>query len=203
MNDAPLPHRGAPAAIARLSSAWRGYWPACLIFLAALAALWLMGRLPICACGTVKLWYSAAGTSETSQHLSDWYTLSHVIHGFLFYAAIRLVLRDWAPSSRFALAMAIECAWEVLENTSFIIDRYREVTVSWGYYGDSIVNSAGDILAMAAGFALAARLPVWATVVIGLFLELLAGYVIRDNLSLNILMLLWPLDSVRQWQMMN
>lgn len=160
-----------------------------------------MGRVPICTCGTIKFWYSVVGTAETSQHLTDWYTLSHIIHGFLFYAATWALLRRWPVGSRFAVAVAIEGAWEIFENTSLVIDRYREVTVSWGYYGDSIVNSAGDILAMALGFAVASRLPVWATVLIGVGFEFLAAYVIRDNLSLNILMLLWPVDMVKNWQM--
>lgn len=179
---------------------FRGYALAAAIFLATLLVLWLMGRLPICACGTVKLWYFETGTPEASQHLADWYTLSHIIHGFLFYAAIWFLFRHWSFGARLALAIAVEGAWEIIENTSFIIDRYREVTVSWGYYGDSIVNSAGDILFMVAGFVVASRLPVWATVLIAVFFELLAGYVIRDNLTLNVIMLLWPLDAIRNWQ---
>ena len=170
------------------------------IIAATAVTLWLFGRLPICACGTVKLWWGPTGGPETSQHLFDWYSLSHVIHGFLFYGATWLVLRRWSAVSRLPFAVAVECGWELLENSSFIIERYRSVTVSYGYYGDSIVNSMGDVAAMIAGFALAARLPVWLTVVLGVFFEILAAYVIRDNLTLNIIMLLWPVDALLKWQ---
>lgn len=172
-----------------------------LLAAATLLILWGMGRVPVCECGTVKLWYGANNTSETSQHITDWYTLSHVIHGFLFYAGAWLVLRNWSYGARLAVAVLIEGAWEVLENTPWIIERYRESTISLDYYGDSIINSAGDLAAMVLGFWLAARLPVWVTVALAIGFELLAAFVIRDNLSLNILMLLWPLDGVKAWQM--
>ncbi len=177
-----------------------GYAIAAALIAATAIALWQMGRLPVCACGTVKLWWGETGGPDTSQHLFDWYTLSHIIHGFLFYGAAWLVLRRWSLPARLSAAVAVECAWEILENSPIIIDRYRAVTVSWGYYGDSIVNSMGDVVSMIAGFALAARLPVWATVGLGVAFEILAAYVIRDNLILNVIMLLWPLDAILKWQ---
>jgi hypothetical protein len=170
--------------------------------LAAAAALILlaMGREPICECGYVKLWHGVTASSENSQHLSDWYSPSHVIHGFVFYGLAWLFLRRAPLGVRFVLAVCVEAGWEIIENTEFIIDRYREQTIALDYYGDSVLNSVADILFMAAGFLLAARLPVWATTAIAVALELFTGFMIRDNLTLNVVMLLWPLESIRAWQ---
>src|SRR5262245_61320625 len=181
-------------------STWTAAAAALSIVIAATVVLWLMGRVPICACGKVKLCHGIVNSSEDSQHLSDWYTFSHVIHGFGFYGLLWLVARRLPVRWRFVVAVLLEATWEVIENTPMVIDRYRAATIALDYYGDSIVNSISDIAAMMIGFALAYRLPVLVVVGLAIVMELVVGAIIRDNLTLNILMLLYPLDAVKQWQ---
>lgn len=182
------------------SQARRWLIGALVLFLAQIAILYVMGRIPICECGYIKLFEPGVNSPGNSQHIADWYTPSHIIHGFLFYGLGWLALRRVPMSARFSLAVLIEAAWEILENSPIIIDRYRSATMALGYNGDSILNSAMDTVSMALGFLLAARLPVWMTVVVAIFFELLTGYLIRDNLTLNVLMLIYPVDAVREWQ---
>jgi hypothetical protein len=162
--------------------------------------LYAMGRHPICACGYVKLWEGNAFGPGNSQHLADWYTPSHIIHGFIFYFFAWMLFRRASIAWRFAFAVFLEAAWEVVENTPLVIEYYRNNTASLGYVGDSIINSVLDVVWMALGFLVAWRAPVVVTVVLALAMEALAAYVIRDNLILNILMFIYPFESVKAWQ---
>jgi hypothetical protein len=170
-------------------------------FVAATATiLYTMGQPLICKCGYVKLWHGVVVSSENSQHLTDWYTPSHIIHGILFFGLFTLILRKASINVRLTLALILECAWEIVENTDMVINRYREATIALDYFGDSVINSSADILAMVVGFFLAARLPVWASVAIIIVFEATTTWLIRDGLALNILMLVWPIDAVKAWQ---
>jgi Protein of unknown function (DUF2585) len=178
----------------------RAAFAAILITGATAALLYLMGRPPLCTCGDIELWVGEVNSSRTSQMLSDWYSPSHIVHGFLFYGALSLAARKWPVERRFLAALTIEAAWEVIENTPMIINRYREATAALGYTGDSVLNSVSDIAMMGLGFLLARRFPVWVSVAVVLVLELVPLLVIRDNLTLNVWMLLAPNETIKTWQ---
>lgn len=171
-----------------------------LILIIHALVLYIMGRVPICKCGYIKFWHGITHSSENSQQLTDWYTFSHIIHGFFFYW---LALKLFPKSNiwfRAFIAILPEVAWEVIENTPLIINRYRTETLSLDYFGDSVINSVSDVIAMILGFWMAYKLPVWLTIALTIFMELFVLYFIRDNLTLNIIMLLYPLQAIKNWQ---
>lgn len=183
-------------------SSRRNLWLALALalFMGQIAILFAMDRLPICECGYVKLFEPGVNTPGNSQHLSDWYTPSHIIHGFLFYGLGWLLLRRAPLTAKLSLAVLIEAAWEIAENSPMVIDRYRTATMALGYSGDSILNSGMDTVFMTLGFLFAARMPVWVTVALAIAFELLTLVIIRDNLTLNVLMLVWPVEAIKVWQ---
>jgi hypothetical protein len=160
----------------------------------------IMGRRWWCECGTPHLFVNVDLSTHNSQHLLDPYTFSHVQHGLLLYALLFIIARRLSPAFRALVAIAVECVWEVLENTSWIIDRYRDSTAALDYYGDSIVNSVADIGACALGYGIAASLPVFGSVLGFVAIEVAMIFWIRDSLLLNVLMLCCPIEAIRRWQ---
>ncbi|HET6250369.1 MAG TPA: DUF2585 family protein [Tepidisphaeraceae bacterium] len=160
-----------------------------------------MGRSLLCKCGTIRLWVGDTNSAENSQQLFDWYSFTHITHGFILYWVFHLISRGkWSLGLCLVLAIFLEGSWEVLENSPFIIDRYRQ-TMAQGYLGDTVLNSMSDISCAIAGFALAAWLPAWVTVALAVIMEAALGYLIRDNLTLNVIMLIHPFQGIRHWQL--
>jgi len=171
-----------------------------IIVVAALILL-AIGRTPWCTCASIKLWCGDAWGPENSQQFTDPYTFTHITHGVLLYFLLQLVARRYSLATRGVLAVAAESGWEVLENTPLVIERYRAATMALGYYGDSVINSVGDILACVVGFLLASRLPPRVTVAMVIVLELTLTLWIHDSLMLNVVMLLYPIKAIRVWQL--
>jgi hypothetical protein len=179
----------------------RRAWILALVIAATAATIELsFGRHPICTCGTVELWVGARDSPKTSQMLFDWYSLSHIVHGLLFYGALWVVARRLPAEWRFVLATLVEASWEAIENTPFVINRYRATTAALGYSGDSVLNSMSDIAMMALGFLLARKLPVRAAIVLVVALEVIPLFAIRDNLTLNVWELIAPSKALEAWQ---
>jgi hypothetical protein len=159
-----------------------------------------MGHPLICRCGYIELWHGNPAGPETSQHLTDWYTYTHVIHGIGFYFVIWLIAPRLPFALQLALAFGLEAAWEIAENTPFVMERYRQSALARGYFGDSVVNSIFDTFATALGFALARTLPAWSSIVVVIGIELFLGYMIHDNFTLNIIQLIYPSEIISNWQ---
>src|SRR3989344_9104165 len=170
------------------------------IFLVQAIALYFFGQPSICECGYVKVWEGVVRSAGNSQHLFDWYTPSHIIHGLIFYGIFWYFFPKMSVWWRIALSIGLESAWEITENTPMVINHYGQQALAQGYIGDSILNSIMDTLAMVGGFFMAWKWPVWSVVLLGLGMELFVGYSIRDNLLLNIIGLIYPLEFINTWQ---
>jgi hypothetical protein len=164
-------------------------------------ALWAEGRLFLCACGEFQLWIGDTCSSRNSQQLFDPYSFTHILHGFLLFWLITLVFRRLSPRWQLSLAAILEALWEVLENTNFVIDRYRSQTAALGYTGDTVINSLGDLSCAIAGFLIARRLGWRRSLIAFLVVELILFLWIRDSLLLQILMLVYPVNALKAWQM--
>lgn len=179
------------------------HWSALAIAAIAAATVILVrleGRVWFCSCWQIRVWIADAWSPHTSQHFSDPYTLTHVQHGLLFYWVLAWLAPRWSLQTRLVAAALIEATWEVVENSTFVVNRYREATAALGYEGDSVVNSLGDLLACIVGFAVARRLGLRWTIALFIAVELALVWWIRDSLLLNVLMLFFPIDAIKQWQ---
>ncbi len=187
--------------MARKKDIW--LWSGIVLFIVVITAgiLLLMGRVFWCTCGTLSVWNGDIWSSQNSQQFSDWYTFSHIIHGFIFYWLFTKTTKKWKLGQRLAGATLVESVWEILENSPLIINRYRATTASLDYFGDSVLNSTSDILFCILGFLLASRLPVYVSISLVIIMELVCLFVIRDNLTLNVVMLLYPLQMIKDWQL--
>ncbi len=163
--------------------------------------LFLFGQPVLCECGYIKIWAGDIFSSDNSQHLFDWYTFSHILHGIIFYGILSLLFPKKSVSYKLFIALALEVSWELLENTPMVIDHYRQTALAQGYTGDSIINSISDTIAMIGGFVLAQKNKIWVTVAIVLVFEIATAYIVRDNLTLNIINLTAPSETIQDWQM--
>ncbi|MDA1230898.1 MAG: DUF2585 family protein [Planctomycetota bacterium] len=188
-----------------LLSQQNGNWKLCgatvLIIAAVAVLLSFIGQPRWCKCGSWSPWSWNIWSSHNSQHLMDPYTASHVLHGVILCGLLFWLPRSVSGSARFMAAIVIEVGWEILENSPLIIERYRATTIALDYAGDSVANSISDILACAVGYGIACRLRAVKSLIFSLATELIVLICIRDCLFLNVVMLICPLESIRQWQM--
>lgn len=182
----------------------RWFWPTVVLILVVplmALALWAEGRMLFCSCGEFELWVGDTCSSRNSQQLFDPYSFTHVLHGFLLFWLVALAFKNLSPGWQLTLASILEALWEVLENTRFIIDRYRAQTAALGYEGDTIVNSLGDLFCAVVGFLIAYRLGWFRSLILFLLFELVLLFWIHDSLLLQILMLIYPINGIKTWQM--
>jgi len=172
-----------------------------IIVVTTIISLYLLGRVWWCDAGDVVPWSWTVNSRHNSQHLLDPYSFTHALHGILEFWLIGLVFWKLPIAWRFVLAIFLESSWEVVENTDYIINRYRESTISLDYYGDSIANSIFDIFCCGLGFAIAYKIRFWWSAALFLLTEAILLLTIRDSLLLNLLMLIWPIGAVKQWQL--
>ena len=174
---------------------------ALIIIVAAAVVLIAMGRIPFCKCGIIAFWSSDVSSNQQSQQFTDPYTFTHVLHGIGLYFLVWLLWgRKLTIGQRLILAVALESGWEILENTEFILNRYRAATISFDYWGDSVFNSVGDIIAMMIGFWLTAKIPWWGSLIAFIVIDCLLLFFIRDSLIINIIMLIHPVEAIKTWQ---
>ena len=171
-----------------------------LVLIGTVVLLRSQGRLWLCSCDYLLLWSGDPWSSDNSQHLLDPYSFTHLLHGFLLCGLLALALPRLSVAWRLSLAVSIEAAWELIENSELVIRRYREETAALGYHGDTIVNSIGDILVCGLGFLLAQRLGVRRTFAVFVLTEVALAVSIRDNLTLNVVMLIYPIEAIKEWQ---
>lgn len=174
---------------------------ALLIVIALTAAIETgIGRSPLGPDGRLALWDGDIWSSENSQRVADAYSFSHIAHGIIFYGLLFLAARRMPVRYRFLGALLLEAGWEILENSPIIINRYREATIALGYVGDSVLNSCCDILMMSLGFLFARRVSVRASVAAVVAMEVFCLWWVRDNLTLNVIMLIHPIEALKAWQ---
>jgi hypothetical protein len=164
------------------------------------AGLYWQGRVWWCKQGDLAIWSSDIVSAHNSQHFFDPYTFTHILHGFLYFGIVTFIFKEMPLRWKFFLVVVVECLWEGLENSSFVIERYRAATISLDYYGDSILNSISDVLSCIFGAFLAYKLKFWKSLALYILTEIILLLTIRDNLTLNIIMLIYPIEAIKVWQ---